>query len=163
MNTTNIIQRKRLMNEEKLLKNEPLSYITAYPDKNDPLTWYFLIFGPSETCYEDGHYIGKIVHSPQYPIKPPDYYMLTPSGRYQINKKICLSNSSFHTGEWTSTWNIKTILIAFYSVFIDDSDDGISHLHLSSAERIELAKKSKEYNIKNHPEIYSNFNMENNA
>ena len=153
----NIVQKKRLMNEEKLLKNEPLSYITAYPDKNDPLIWYFLILGQPDSCYDGGHFIGKIEHSKQYPVKPPDYYMLTPNGRYHINKKICLSNSSFHMGEWSSTWNIKTILIAFYSVFIDDTEDGISHIHQTSSERIKLANESKEYNIKNHQEIYNNF------
>ena len=46
-----------------------------------------------------------------------------------------------------------------FNIFIDDTDDGISHLHLSSDERIELAKKSIEYNIKNYSEIYSNFNI----
>lgn len=32
----------------------------------------------------------------EYPFKPPEVYMLTPSGRFEINKKICLSISSFH-------------------------------------------------------------------
>lgn len=31
-----------------------------------------------------------------YPFKPPEVYMLTPSGRFEVNKKICLSISSFH-------------------------------------------------------------------
>lgn len=152
-----IIQKKRLAYDEKILKNEPLEYITAYPDKDHPLTWYFLIFGQPDSPYDGGHFIGKIVHSNEYPTKPPDYYMLTPSGRYEINKKICLSNSSFHKGEWSISWNINSILIGFYSVFIDDSDHGISHIHLSSSERIKLAQESKEYNIANYPEIYSNF------
>ena len=76
----NIIQKKRLINEIKLLKNEPLHYVTAYPDESDPLIWYFLILGQEDTAYHSGHYIGKIVHSKKYPTEPPDYYMLTPSG-----------------------------------------------------------------------------------
>ena len=40
-----IIQKKRFDNEKKLLLKEPLYYSTAYPDENDPLIWYFIIYG----------------------------------------------------------------------------------------------------------------------
>jgi len=94
-----IIQKKRFAGEVKILAKEPLHYATAYPDENDPLTWYFLIKGQMGTEYENGEYIGKIVHNVNYPVSPPDYYMFTPSGRYDINKKICLTNSSYHKGD----------------------------------------------------------------
>lgn len=32
----------------------------------------------------------------EYPFKPPEIYLLTPSGRFEVNRKICLSISSFH-------------------------------------------------------------------
>jgi ubiquitin-conjugating enzyme E2 J2 len=156
-----IIQKKRFSNEQKLLKTEPLHYITAYPDSEDPLTWYFLLIGQTETPYHGGEYIGKIVHSKKYPAEPPDYYMLTPSGRYEINKKICLSNSSYHKGEWSSTWNIKSILIAYYSIFIDDTEHGISHIRDTLQNRITMANNSKEYNSQNYSDIYNNFDLTN--
>jgi ubiquitin-protein ligase len=156
-----IIQKKKFANEQKLLKNEPMHYITSYPDEESPLTWYFIIKGQIDTEYQNGEYIGKIVHSPKYPAEPPDYYMLTPNGRFEVNKKICLSNSSYHKGEWTSAWNIKTILIAFYSIFLDDKDTGISHIKKTAAERKVFADSSIEYNIKNHNVIYSKFDFEN--
>jgi predicted transcriptional regulator len=85
--------------------------------------------------------------------------MLTPSGRYEVNKEICLTNSRYHKGEWSSTWNIKTILIAFYSIFLDDTTTGISHIHKSDAERKVLAKGAIDYNKKFHNDIYTKFNF----
>jgi ubiquitin-conjugating enzyme E2 J2 len=156
-----IIQKKRLVNEIKLLAQQPLHYCTAYPDKSNPLIWYFLIIGQNDTDYHGGEYIGKIVHSPKYPAEPPDYYMLTPSGRYKIGTKICLSNSSYHKGEWSSTWNILSILIAFYSIWLDDKEHGISHIKDTSENRKKMAMESIDYNNKNNADIYINFDKTN--
>lgn len=167
-----IIQKKRLANEVKLLANQPLHYCAAYPDESNPLIWYFLIKGQRGTDYhtgtkngsgkfvggEGGEYIGKIVHSPKYPAEPPDYYMLTPSGRYNVGSKICLTNSSYHKGDWSSTWNILSILIAFYSIWLDDKEGGISHIKDSAANRKKMAADSIAYNLKNNRAIYEKFN-----
>jgi len=155
-----IIQKKRLSNEVKLLNSQPLHYCTSYPDEENPLIWYFFIKGQKDTAYHNGEYIGKIIHSPKYPAEPPDYYMLTPSGRYEINKKICLSNSSYHKGDWSSTWNILSILIAFYSIWLDDKENGISHLKDTDENRKKMAIESIEYNKKNNSKILEKFNLE---
>src|SRR3990167_5056917 len=158
-----IIQKKRLANEVKLLATQPLHYCAAYPDETNQLIWYFLIKGQKKTDYhtdqEDGggEYIGKIVHSPKYPAEPPDYYMLTPSGRYTVGSKICLTNSSYHRGDWSSTWNILSILIAFYSIWLDDKEHGISHIKDTPANRKKFASESIAYNLKNNKAIYEKF------
>lgn len=167
-----IIQKKRLANEVKIIAQQPLHYCTAYPDESNPLIWYFLLKGQRGTDYhtatknsegkyvggEGGEYIGKIVHSPKYPAEPPDYYMLTPSGRYNVGSKICLTNSSYHKGDWSSTWNILSILIAFYSIWLDDKEHGISHIVDSPMNRKKMAKESIEYNKRNNGQIYAKFN-----
>jgi ubiquitin-conjugating enzyme E2 J2 len=152
-----IIQKKRLTNEVKLLYEQPLHYCTARPDESNPLIWYFLIIGQKGTDYHGGEYIGRIVHSPKYPAEPPDYYMLTPSGRYNVGSKICLTNSSYHKGDWSSTWNILSILIAFYSIWLDDKESGISHIKDTPTNRKRMAMESIEYNNKNNKEIYEKF------
>jgi len=86
--------------------------------------------------------------------------MKTPSGRYEINCRICLTNSGYHKGEWSSTWNIQSILIAFYSIWLDDTEHGISHIKRSSEERAKLAQESIEFNKKNYHNIYSKFNFD---
>ena len=154
---SSIIQKKRLCNEFKKLNENPLHYCTAYPDETNLLVWYFIIIGQKDTDYYGGEYIGKIVHSPKYPVEPPDYYMLTPSGRFQIGNKICLTNSSYHKGDWSSTWNILSILIAFNSIWLDDTESGISHIKDSPCNRKKFASMSIGYNNKNLKDIYDKF------
>ncbi len=154
-----LIQKKRLSNESKLLKQQPLGYISAYPDEHNPLIWYFLLVGQKGTQYYGGQYIGEIHHSPKYPAEPPDYYMRTPNGRYEIDKKICLTNSSYHKGDWSSTWNILSILIAFYSIWLDDGEHGISHIKKSPEERKKLANESIQFNRTKYAKIYEKFDF----
>ena len=145
--------KKRLINEIRLLKKDPLEFIDVCPDAADILTWYFIIRGPSDSDYAGGYYIGKLLYSPQYPDKPPDYMMLTPSGRYIINNKICLSNSGYHASEWSSSWTIHATLNGFMSIMLDDKEHGISHISVTKDERKRMAKESIEYNKTHHPQI----------
>jgi ubiquitin-conjugating enzyme E2 J2 len=85
--------------------------------------------------------------------------MLTPNGRFNINTKICITNSSYHKSDWSSTWNIKSILIGFYSIWLDDNEHGISHIKSTKEERHTLALNSIEYNLKNYNSIHEKFNL----
>jgi len=151
------ICRKRLLGEIKLLNKNPHKYIDVSPDEKDLLTWYFLVKGPEFSDFKNGYYIGKILHNPEYPLKPPDFLMLTPNGRFNINAKICLSNSSYHPDEWSAMWNIPAILTGFLSIMLDDKENGISHIQSSKSNREQYAKNSIEYNKKNHMDIIKLF------
>ncbi len=155
-----LIQRKRFSNEVKKIRNEPLGYVTAYPKVDDPFTWYILVVGQVGSDYEGGHFIGVITHARNYPDGAPSYTMLTPNGRFEPNKKICTSNSSFHNESWSSTWNIHSILIGFNSMWMDDRDSGIGHIKVSRDERQVLARNSIIWNRSNFSEIYAGFNLE---
>jgi len=52
-------------------------------------------------------------------------------------------------------------LIAYYSIWLDDSEHGISHIKKSKEERLKMAIESHDFNIKNYKEIYDKFNLEN--
>jgi ubiquitin-conjugating enzyme E2 J1 len=76
---------------------------------------------------------------PEYPMKPPDVYLLTPNGidshsappacspridvfrfcagRFQTGTKICLSYTSFHAEEWQPAWGVRTMLNALTGIF----------------------------------------------
>ena len=140
---------KRITNELKMYNQEE-NTIPIYNDPNDLLKIYFLIKGEKGTPYENGEYLGLIHHNREYPIKAPDLLMLTPNGRFALNKKICLTNTSYHQESWAPAgWNIRTFLEAFLSVWYsnDISDkNGISHLNMSKDNIIEYAKNSKKYN-----------------
>ena len=149
---------KRLKGDWKLLKKSSLMYIDAYPNSKDILTWYFLLIGPDDSDYKGGQYIGKIIHSPNYPLTPPDFMMLTPNGRFAVNKKICLTNSGYHSDEWSPTWTIKAILQGFLSIMLADVDNGISHIRESKQTRKRYALESIQFNVKNLNDIYQKFN-----
>jgi ubiquitin-conjugating enzyme E2 J2 len=148
---------KRLVGEIKLLKKDPHEFIDVSPDEKNPLIWYFLIKGPDNTDYTGGYYIGKLFYPPTYPDKPPDYMMLTPSGRYTVGTKICLSNSGYHSDEWSSQWNIHATLTGFLSIMTADVEHGLSHIRASKEERKQMALESIEYNKAHHPELVKLF------
>ena len=72
-----------------------LSALTGYLD-------YVLL--PAHEPYAGGCYHGKITFPEQYPFKPPSIRMLTPSGRFQVNTRLCLSMSDFHPETWQPSW-----------------------------------------------------------
>lgn len=52
------------------------------------------------TDFEGGFYHGRILLPIDYPFKPPNIVFLTPNGRFEAGKKICLSISAHHPEEW---------------------------------------------------------------
>ena len=155
---------KRINADFKKFNEAEKENMYVYPNPENVLEIYFLIIGLPGSPYENGHYIGKLVHNPEYPIKAPDYYMLTPSGRFDINKKICLTNSSYHQADWVAgAWNLVTMLEGLSSVFHSDIKEdkvGISHLtNTLEKDIIRLRDESIEYNNKNYLHIYNNFSI----
>lgn len=153
------ICKKRLIGDIKLLKKEPLEFIAALMDEKDMLHWYFMIKGPEFSDFSGGYYLGTIEHNKDYPFKPPDFKMLTPNGRFTVGTKICMSNTGYHSDEWSAMWNIRAILTGFLSIMLDDKEHGISHIHSSKEERISFAKQSVEFNKKNYPDVTVRFHM----
>jgi len=157
METLNPICKKRLIGDLRLIQKDPMEYLDAYPDETNLLIWHFVVKGPSFSDFNGGYYLGKIMHNPEYPFKAPDFMMLTPNGRFMDNKKICLSNSGYHSSEWSAMWNVKSILTGFLSIMLDDKEHGISHIHESKTVRTKLALDSISYNKKYHMDIIKKF------
>jgi ubiquitin-conjugating enzyme E2 J2 len=130
---------------EKNLEN-----IMIYPNPDNILEIYFLIKGDPESPFNKGEYMCKLIHNPSYPLKAPDYHVLTPNGRFEINRNICLTNSAFHQGDWApAAWNLLTLLNGFYSIWHSTSPEdkvGIGHLKKEPDDIIKIASESKEYN-----------------
>jgi ubiquitin-protein ligase len=139
------LTKNRILGDIRLLTNESVENIKVYYFEHNMFEYFFLINGLSDD-YEGGEYIGKITFDNEYPKTPPEFYMLTPSGRFEEGKKICLSNSKFHKNEWNPLWTIHAILRGFLSIFVEDKDSGISHMKTSKEIRKQLAKKSIKWN-----------------
>ena len=83
--------------------------------------------------------------------------MLTPSGRFEIEKAICMTNSHYHPEHTSAAWNINSMIIAFISIFIADDTTGISHIKDTAANRKKMANTSYYYNCEKHPRVFKLF------
>ncbi|KAJ7114022.1 ubiquitin-conjugating enzyme/RWD-like protein [Mycena epipterygia] len=111
---------KRLTKEYVTMQKEPPPFVWAAPDEKNILTWNFLIRGPSDSPFAGGEYHGVLQFPSEYPFKPPGIKMLTPSGRFHPDKKICFSMSDFHPGTWNPAWSVATILTGLLSFMLSD-------------------------------------------
>ena len=87
---------RRLAREYAAIKKSPVPNIEARPLESNILEWHYVIEGTADTSYEGGHYHGKLKFPPEYPLRPPSVLMMTPSGRFKTNRRLCLSMSDFH-------------------------------------------------------------------
>ncbi|XP_057337948.1 ubiquitin-conjugating enzyme E2 J1-like [Microplitis mediator] len=135
---------KRLMREAQEL-HEATDEYHACPLEDNLFEWHFTVRGPPSTEFEDGIYHGRIILPPEYPMKPPNIILLTPNGRFEIHKKICLSISGHHPETWQPSWSIRTALLALIAFMPTPGNDTIGSLDYSAEERQKLAKKSQSW------------------
>lgn len=140
---------KRLTRDIKNIEKEPIDNIKVYVDDKNILIWYFKIFAPKDDInFKNGEYIGKIIFHPKYPFKAPKIMMITPNGRFAVNKYICLSNTSYHADQWSPLWKMESILVGFYSIMFDNNKThGIAHISSPPEVKKQYAKKSKCFNM----------------
>lgn len=89
---------RRLTKELKSLMKDPIKSpkIKVAADESNILEVHYVIEGSEKTPYAGGFYHGKLVFPKDYPLKPPSVIMLTRNGRFQPNRRLCLSMSDFH-------------------------------------------------------------------
>merc|ERR1712071_234636 len=103
------------------------------------------IRGTDDSPFEEGIYHGRLLFPPQYPMKPPEIFLLTPNGRFETNKKICLSISGYHPETWLPSWSISTALRALQAFFTTPAKGAIGGCDWPEPERRRIAKKSPEW------------------
>jgi len=132
---------KRLMREAAELSQANPDY-HAQPLQDNLFEWHFTVRGPSDTDFQGGVYHGRIIVPAEYPMKPPDIIVLTPNGRFEIGKKICLSISGFHPESWQPSWSIRTALLAIIGFMPTPGHGTIGSLDYPPDERRRLAHRS---------------------
>ena len=145
---------KKILQELSYLHKHPLELIDIVPDDNNFLIWYFLIKCPINTDYSGGFYIGKLIHDSDYPLKPPVFIMLTPTGRFITDTKICITQPY---NSLSSLWNIRSFLVGILSMMADDTCIGISHLVQPTHMRKLLAQNSALFNNTHYNHIWIKF------
>ena len=97
----------RLQKEHKAIATrKSFDNFLACPDSNNIFRWYYVIWDLTDCPYEGGCYFGTIIFPKEYPLKPPGIEMITPNGRFEINKRICMSMSDYHPESWNPAWNV---------------------------------------------------------
>lgn len=135
----------RLQKEERELMEDPIPNILV--TRHDVLDFHFCFYG-LEKPYNKGFYHGILKLHSNYPFEPPSITMVTPSGKFQVNKPICTSFTSYHKESWSITWTIKTLIVGFLS-FMLDSEMGIGVMVTSEKEKERLARDSLRFNLQN--------------
>jgi ubiquitin-conjugating enzyme E2 J2 len=143
----------RLRKELQKLQVDPPPGIIAEPKENDILVWFYAIRGPADTAFEKGVYVGKLKFPSEYPMKAPSIYMLTPSGRFQTNTKICMSMSDFHPESWNPLWSVASIIQGIQS-FMASTEMTTGGISAPTLEQKKLAELSRDYNTKNFPTLF---------
>jgi ubiquitin-conjugating enzyme E2 J2 len=140
---------RRLMRELKALKKEPIRdpTIVALPNDTNILEWHYVIEGVEGSHFEGGYYHGKLVFPREYPLKPPAVIMLTPSGRFQTNRRLCLSMSDFHPETWNPMWSIATILTGLYS-FMMETAPTLGSIESTPTQKRRFAQESLDFNVR---------------
>ncbi|KAJ3185277.1 Ubiquitin-conjugating enzyme E2 J1 [Gaertneriomyces sp. JEL0708] len=136
---------KRLMKEYAELQGDPSPEFTAAPLDDNLFEWHFTIRGPPEAGFEGGRYHGRLLFPAEYPFKPPDITFLTPNGRFEVGKKICLSITGHHPEYWRPAWGVRSALVALISFLPTHGDGAIGSLDYTEEERQAYAKRSREW------------------
>ena len=133
---------KRILRESRELSSQPSPDFSAGPLDTNLFEWHFTLRGPPSTPYANGLYHGRIVLPPSYPLRPPSFRFLTPSGRFEVNREICLSISGFHEESWQPAWGIRTALVAIRAFMEGDAKGQVGGVEASKEVRERYARES---------------------
>lgn len=136
----------RLQQDYINLNKDPVPYINAEPLPYNILEWHYVIRGPENTPYHGGFFHGSLLFTQQYPFRPPSIYMRTPNGRFQCNRRLCLSISDYHPDEWNPAWSVSSILTGLLSFMLEDGA-ALGTIITLPREKMQFAFESLEFNL----------------
>ncbi|KAG8985902.1 hypothetical protein FRB94_004924 [Tulasnella sp. JGI-2019a] len=136
---------KRIMSEARELRDDDSTEYTAGPLEQDIFEWHCTIRGPADTEFEGGLYHCRIQLPAEYPFKAPSIMVLTPNGRFELNKPICISFTSYHEELWQPAWGVRTAIIGLQGFFPLKGENavGVGAVEYPIAERKRLAALSR--------------------
>jgi ubiquitin-conjugating enzyme E2 J1 len=136
---------RRILREAAELSQNPAPDYTASPLDSDLFDWHFTFRGPPNSAYAQGIYHGRIVLPHLYPLRPPSFRFLTASGRFEVNREICLSISGHHEETWQPAWGVRTALVALRSFMETDAQGQLGGMEMPRASRESIALESRSY------------------
>mmetsp|Transcript_6021 Transcript_6021/g.6733 ORF Transcript_6021/g.6733 Transcript_6021/m.6733 type:complete len:224 (+) Transcript_6021:255-926(+) len=140
---------RRLTKELRSLMKDPIKIpkITVAAKESNILEVHYVIEGSEKTPYAGGFYHGKLIFPKDYPLRPPSVIMITKNGRFQPNRRLCLSMSDFHPESWNPMWSVSTILTGLYS-FMIETGTTLGSIDTTKSQKEKIARQSLEYNVR---------------
>lgn len=126
----------------------PRERLEAKPLESNILEWHFVIHGAPGSPYEGGCYYGKMVLPPDFPFAPPSLIMMTPSGRFKPEERLCTTMTDFHPENWSAVWSVGSILTGLQSFMLEEHPSAVGSIQSSVEERRRLARASWSFNWK---------------
>ena len=117
--------------------------IRLHPTKS-LFEWHFSFTGTPDSIYELGIYHGRILLPLDYPRKAPSICVMTPNGRWETNKLICLSATAHHPETWDTSWNLRTLVMALRGHMLSKPIE-IAGISTPIEHRLLLAKNSRSW------------------
>ena len=110
--------RKRLMRDFKRLQEDPPVGISGAPAENNIMKWNAVIFGPSDTPFEEGTFKLILEFSEEYPNKSPRVKFLSKMFHPNIytDGSICLD---ILQSRWSPTFDVSALLTSIQSLLCD--------------------------------------------
>ena len=134
---------KRILREMREMAEDASPAYHAEAVEEDIFEWHFAILGAEDSEFEGGIYHGRVLLPPEYPFKPPSFVLLTPSGRFETNTKICLSITQHHPEHWQPSWSVRTALTAVRAFMPSPAEGAVGSLDYTKEERRKLAERSR--------------------
>ncbi|CEF69599.1 Ubiquitin-conjugating enzyme E2 J1 [Strongyloides ratti] len=147
-NSKNTQASLRIMKEIRELMNKETDEIFKIHVNEDNLFDIHFTFIGKEKEYLNGLYHGRMILPKDYPMRPPDFWMISESGRFQTNTKICMSNTSFHPDQWSPSWGIRTAILGLISLFYEESQGAVGSISANKNVRKRYAMYSSIYECK---------------
>ncbi|KAF9630346.1 putative ubiquitin-conjugating enzyme e2 j1 protein [Lasiodiplodia theobromae] len=97
---------------------------------------------PHHPAHAGGLYPGRIILPAQSPLRPPSFRFVTPTGRFEVNREICLSISGHHEETWQPAWGIRTALVAIRSFMDTDAKGQVGGIDSTEVARRKMAAES---------------------
>ncbi len=132
-------------------------------DPADMNRWYVVIsnIAGDNNEFVGGEYLIRIELPGDFPLHPPEFYIMTPNGVYGTECKVCVSIGTFHKKDYPATQGVAGFVMSLMSGIVgwQTLGTGIQILteHKSRAENLATmthhAKNSVNYNRTNHRKI----------
>ncbi|PWY97095.1 UBC-like protein [Testicularia cyperi] len=138
---------KRILSEAREISSDKSDLYSAAPLEDNIFEWHFTLRGPISTEFANGLYHGRILLPAEYPMRPPNLLLLTPNGRWELNKKICLTFTGYHEEMWQPAWGIRTALLGLQTFMTAKAEAavGIGALDYPADVREKLALESRKW------------------